>query len=244
MSRKSAKQMLQPLEPVPGNSVSWAEVLAAAFADPHCTTGLLQLAEEALRAHPGDGVILCLAATAALLNEVPARALVFLKRYARRYVPGGTWHLLQALAFAQENKLGASRALLERHGLTYPYQAMCVFPGGTARSAWLVGQVHRIMGRDWPHRRRAPSETANSARRSAATSTREAGRPRAPSGPVPTATPPAAPAEAAHDRAPSLLPIDIDIEFTAEIDLAPLVAANAGEPEPDGDWYTLRERFG
>lgn len=37
--------------------------------------------------------------------------------------------------------------------------------------------------------------------------------------------------------------IDVDIPFTAEIDLAPLLAAIKGQPETDGGWYQLRQRF-
>jgi SNF2 family DNA or RNA helicase len=37
--------------------------------------------------------------------------------------------------------------------------------------------------------------------------------------------------------------IDVDIPFTAEIDLVPMLAAIKGQPETDGGWYQLRERF-
>jgi hypothetical protein len=52
------------------------------------------------------------------------------------------------------------------------------------------------------------------------------------------------PAPAAVQAAPSDLPrIDIEIPFTVQIDLAPLLMANAGTPGADGVWYGLRERF-
>jgi hypothetical protein len=58
----------------------------AAFADPDRTADFLSLAEEAARTQPGDGRILLLAATAALLDQNPERAQVFLKRFSKRYV--------------------------------------------------------------------------------------------------------------------------------------------------------------
>ena len=101
-----------------GEAGDWAEVLGDAFADPHRSDAFLPLAEQAVRARPGDAVILCLAATAALFDGRTERALVFLKRLSKRYIPTDTDHLLHALALAQQNKLAPARMLLERHGLT------------------------------------------------------------------------------------------------------------------------------
>jgi hypothetical protein len=75
-------------------AAAWDRVLLAAFADSGLHSGFLALAEEAVRAQPGDGHILLLAATAALLDEDAARAQVFLKRFRKRYVAIDTCHLL------------------------------------------------------------------------------------------------------------------------------------------------------
>ena len=48
----------------------------------------LALAEEAVRTCPGDYTLLCLAATAALIEEPPDRAQLYLKRLRKRYEPG------------------------------------------------------------------------------------------------------------------------------------------------------------
>jgi hypothetical protein len=64
----------------PYASDSWTERLLAAFTDANLHSGFLPLAEKAIEACPGDAVILMLAATAALLDERPERALVFLIR--------------------------------------------------------------------------------------------------------------------------------------------------------------------
>src|SRR6516165_2371361 len=100
------------------------------FADPDRHSGFLLQAEEAVRAQPGDGHILLLAATAALLDQDPARAQVFLKRFSKRYVAVGSSHLMRALALAQAGKLELARSLLEANGLTGLFDALCNFPGG------------------------------------------------------------------------------------------------------------------
>ena len=48
---------------------------------------------------------------------------------------------------------------------------------------------------------------------------------------------------AAAEAPPGLPLIDVDIPFSAELDLAPLVTAMRSAPESDGGWYGLRERF-
>ena len=68
-------------------ALGWEQLLRTAFAEPDRNSGFLELAEEAVRAQPGDGHILLLAATAALLDADPARAQVFLKRFSKRFVP-------------------------------------------------------------------------------------------------------------------------------------------------------------
>src|ERR1700674_486177 len=124
----------------------WQDILIETFDDLERTSGFLPLAEEALLAHPADPVILCLAATAALLDERADRALAFLKRYAKRYVPTDTHHLLSALALAQQNKLGAARVLVERHRMTIPFHALRAFPGGWERYHWMPLWFDRTMG--------------------------------------------------------------------------------------------------
>jgi len=218
----------------PNDPGDWAEVLYDAFADRRRTDGFLPLAEQAERACPGDATILCLAATAALFDGRPERALVFLKRRSKRYVVTATDHLLRALALAQQNKPGPARALLERHGLTHWYNAMSAFPGGVARSGWLSERLDTIMDRERSVSRRRPAPGRSRAPSKPAARTRPEERPRK-----------AAPAQIA--RASTVLPglprLDINIPFKAELDLAPLLAATQSRPESDGRWYRLRERL-
>ena len=135
----------------------WIDALSEAFADPARTHGFLELAEKAERACPGDPAILSLAATAALLDGRADKATLYLKRYAKRYFEGETYHLLSALTLAgQKNRIGA-RALLEQHRLTDWRYAMAAFPGGRARRRWLAESIDAIMGRKTEIRGRKPA---------------------------------------------------------------------------------------
>jgi len=238
MSRVSAAQMLLPMSDSPDDSGGWDAILLDAFADRERRSGFLPLAEAALRANPGDPMILYLAATAAVLDEHPDRALVFLKRFSKRYVPTMPYHLLHALALAQQNKPAPARVLLERYGLMSLHQAMPAFPGGWARSEWLSARLVGIFHRSKPAARmRAP---AGIGRAPAKPASKPVSKSRPAERPAPA---PAAAAEV--PAAPAGLPrIEIDIPFAVELDLAPLVAAAAnGKREYDGGWFELRERF-
>ena len=218
----------------PGDTGDWEEVLFDAFSDLHRGDALLPLAEQAVRARPGDAIILCMAATAALFDGRPERALVFLKRLSKRYVPTNTDHLLHALALAQQNKFVAARALLERHGLTRRHEAMTAFPGGWARSTWLSDHLDTIMGRRRPAVRQRAAASGNKAASKPAAKARPTERAR---------KEPARMAADKHALLPGLPLLDIEIPFEAELNLAPLLAATRGPPKSDGRWYRLRERF-
>src|SRR6188472_4101039 len=138
---------IQPIPPL-GQSkdvLAWDQILTATLADSSRISGFLAQAEAALRAQPGDGLILLLATTAALLDHNPARARVFLKRFSKRYVAIASYQLLRALVLAEENKLGPARAVLEDHNLTSSFEDLQVFPGGWMRPAWLFRQYDRIL---------------------------------------------------------------------------------------------------
>src|SRR5271166_2419176 len=206
-------------------AAAWDRVLLAAFADPGLHSSFLALAEEAVRAQPGDGQILLLAATAALLDEDAARAQGFLKRFRKRYVAIDTCHLLNALALAQENRLLPARSMLEAHGLTDWFNALQVFPGGFERRAWLSRRYTQIF---------EPSKTVRS-RRLAPGPVPKAKRPVKPRPPTERSVAPTIP--------PPLPLIEIEFPFSTELDLAPLLDALQKPPNSDGVWYGLRERF-
>lgn len=206
-------------------AVAWDRILLDVFADPTRHSGFLELAEEAVRAQPGDGNILLLAATAALLDEDATRAQVFLKRFRKRYVAIDTYHLLGALAHAQENRLLLARSLLEAHRLTDCFNALCVFPGGFEHRAWLSRQYARIFKLD----QTAPRK------RLASGPERKAKSPGKPRPAVETSVAPTIP--------PPLPLVEIDIPFNAELNLAPLLDSLQPPPHSNGIWYGLRERL-
>jgi len=219
----------------------WSDRLLAAFADVNVHLDLLPLAEEAIEACPADAVLLLLAATAALLDERPERALVFLKRFSKR-AEAPAAHLLHALALNRLNKRAAAKTLLERHELTSWPAALPAFPGGYERLPWLIKQLAGIMGRATPVPGRRPAAPARPQTTTKAKS-RPAGRPRvAPKAHLRRDAPTQQIAEEAS--APPPLPrVEIAIPFTMEIDLAALSSAASREPEQDGRWFSLRERL-
>ncbi len=121
-------------------------------------------------------------------------------------------------------------------GLRIGFNALCIFPGGFGRRAWLSQQYDRIFERDGAGRReRAASDAARKDKSRVKT---RRGALRDTSVPVPAAETPAAP------TAPPPLPlIEIDVPFSAELDLAPLLTALQKPPDSDGGWYGLRQRF-
>ncbi len=223
----------------------WEQILRAAFAEPDRNSGFLELAEEAVRAQPGDGHILLLAATAALLDADPARAQVFLKRFSKRFVPVAAWHLLHALALGQENKLAAARAVLNDRGLAEEFDVMWLFPGGLRRRRWLHGQYNRIFDRDKAGQRKHAPKAGRDVKAAVDAKAATTGKPGARRDkivPIAAAVPPA-PAAPAPAQVPQLPLIDIDLPFAVEFDLAPVIAAMQKAPDHDGGWYDLRERF-
>ena len=230
MSR-SASRRNDLFAEAPSGSDAWTERLLAAFAEAN-HSGLLPLAETAVEAVPGDPIILLLAATAALFDERPERALVFLKRFSKRgSAPAG--HLLQALALNQVNKPVAARLLLERNGLTSRFAAARAFPGGSSRLPWLMRQLDAILDREAPFARRHPAARAK-VRPKAAPKGTTAARPRgAPSSAVAAAAP----------IPPPLPRVDIEVPVTFAFDVAPLLAAAGRDMEQHGRWFGLRERF-
>ena len=206
----------------------------AAFADPAHASGFLPQAEEAVRAHPGDGLILLLAATAALLDQNPERAQIFLKRFSKRFVAIAPYHLLRALVLEEGNNLASARSVLEANGLANGFDALQVFPGGWTRRTWLFRRHRRIFGRDQAAARRRTVSNADTRRPVKI----KAGEPRHKRAPAPAVEAPVTPV-----APPSLPVIDIAIPFSADFDLAPLLAAMQKPPDSDGGWHGLRERF-
>ena len=217
----------------------WIEALYDAFGDPGSHP--LEVAEKALRACPGDAIMLNLASVAALLEERPERCLVFLKRLSKRYVPGRSVYLLRALALAQQGRFTLAATLLERYGLNHFPLAMPFFPGGPTLASWLGVWLERICkpGRAPParSRRSASKPAAKPGRRRTAAK----GRPAKGFGPPPppsSASP--APSQVPHDlpRPSIAIPVDFELNLAGVTD--PSGASDAGQ---DASWFRLRSEF-
>jgi superfamily II DNA or RNA helicase len=230
MPSDPVEQAPLPFGDQPDEPGRWPQILRVAVGDPDRASECLPLAEQAVRACPGDGHVLLLAATAALMDRKPERAQVFLKRFSKRFVAIGPYHLLRALAFAQENRLAPARSLLEAHGLTDRFSALQNFPAGWMRRDWLFQQHDRIVGRAKAGRRKAAVATRGRTARAAAGKRSDSPATTA----APAREPPAAPSR--------LAVIEVDIPVSTTLDLGPLRAALAQPPSSNGRGYGLRER--
>jgi superfamily II DNA or RNA helicase len=222
-------QMSLPFAESPVDSDEF-RALASALSDPIRTEGLLELADRAERAFPGDGAVICAAASAALLGGRPDRATIYLKRFAKRYTPGKAYYLLSALAMAGQKNMFAARTLLERHNLTKLDEAIVSFPCGWERRRWLAEQINAIMGRGRELRARKPAVKPAPA----------AKPPKSPPPIKSAAAPPPAPIQPAM---PPLERTHVDIPLVVESNLGPMLAAAAAQAENEGGWFALRERL-
>jgi superfamily II DNA or RNA helicase len=247
--RSQASRQLDLMELLPNKTDRWVDRLSAAFADINVQSGFLGLAEEAVQSCPDAPLVLLMAATAAVLDVRPERALALLARFSKRATSPAE-HVLKAVALLQANKPAAAKALLARHELlTWP-AILRAFPGGHERLPWLMQQFAGIA--DWPtpgslgrRTRQIKRAKTNESRGSArlAEDRRETARRSAVH--KPRSQPEWSPPKVDEARpAPTPLPcIELDIPITMEIDLAALSAAASGHPESDGRWFRLREQF-
>ena len=116
-------------------AAAWAMQLREVLAErPADAAGV---AEEAVRACPGDPELLLLAALAITAAGRPERALAFLKRYKKRFACGKPTTLLTALALAQQGQFSRAWAMLGAKGLqSYPVAARW-FVGDDVMQDWL-----------------------------------------------------------------------------------------------------------
>jgi superfamily II DNA or RNA helicase len=236
----SSPDQIVPSSSSPLDRDGWIDTITDAFSDREQTSDFLPLAEEALRACPGEAAILSLGVTAALFDERPDRAAVFLKRLTKRYLPSETAYLLHALILRQQNRLVAARQLLERHDMTSLMDALPAFPGGWERATWLSQQLDAIFERDASRAGWRPRSPAHGKARAKPA---PKPKPKATAAASPSKAPPPSASVTETPPRPSLPRIDLDISFAAEFDLGPLVAAANNPPEHEGAWYLLRERF-
>ena len=131
-----------PAPAAPPGTVSPADRLRAALAarDPQAPS----LAEEAMRTAPSDHDVPLLAALIMLVAKQPDRALTYLKRHQKRWVPGRRTELLTALALAQQGHVGRAGTMLEAAGLDTLYRAYGAMPQCPGMMEWLGDRLTEI----------------------------------------------------------------------------------------------------
>ena len=96
----------------------------------------LDIAEDAVRACPGEFELLLLAALAALATGHSVRAHAFLKRHQKRYVPGKAVSLLTALAYGQQRQFSRAWTMLCAEGIEFSPRP---FVGSSAQASCCTG---------------------------------------------------------------------------------------------------------
>src|SRR5262245_47400852 len=235
IGRAMASPALRQADLFPDAVEVWTDRLIAAFADATARSRLLPLAEQAVAACPADRGLLLLAATAAVLDKRPDRALRLLDRFSKSRKALAA-HLLYALALIQLDRTDAAKALLIQHGLTNLRAALSVFPPPLASLLRSIAPLDDIIT--------SPSSVPNPRPRALAKPPTPA-KAKPGSAARPPTTRPARDRHGASDvSAPPPLPtVKVEIPFTMEIDLAALASGASRAPEQDGRWFGLRERL-
>jgi superfamily II DNA or RNA helicase len=104
----------------------------------------LDIAEDAVRACPGDFDLLLLAALAALTVGQPMRAHALLKRHQKRFVPSRPVSLLTALAFARQRQFTRAWEILCAEGIETLPLAARHFAGPGVMLDWLRERLLEI----------------------------------------------------------------------------------------------------
>jgi superfamily II DNA or RNA helicase len=198
----------------PAEPESTADRLRAALAarDP----GAPALAEKAMLVAPSDYDVPLLAALIMLVAKQPDRALTFLKRHQKRWVPGKRTELLTALALAQQGHVGRAGSMLETAGLDSLYRAYGAMPQCPGMMDWLGDRLTEIARKRGKLPKPKPKPVAAK-----------------PVQAKPRATPlPAAPPLPDLPR--------LEATFTTSFEFANADAIRVAGDVPEPDWYRLR----
>jgi superfamily II DNA or RNA helicase len=126
----------------PSDPTFWATRVRDALA--RRLRNALDIAEDAVRACPGEFDLLLLAALAALTVGQPMRAHAFLKRHQKRFVPSRPVSLLTALALARQRQFTRAWGILCAEGIeTFPLAARH-FAGPGIMLDWLRDRLLEI----------------------------------------------------------------------------------------------------
>ncbi len=213
--------------PSPGVSEWTGRVRQALQAGP---PQALAMAEAALHACPGNPDLLLLGALAALTADVPARALVLLKRFERKFETDNAATLLSALALGRQGHTARAWALLEQHGLLDLREAAAWFIGGRGMAGWFIDEWQALQA---AYRRQA--RAARPAPRIPAKPPQAAPRGRAL---APARQPAAPPPMPDLPPAPDLPRVQVALDVQIEIEDPGGI--QFGAPASDPVWFNLR----
>lgn len=216
---------------------AWQDILHQACAERAPQS--LQLAEQALRAFPGDASLLYLAALAALLDARPDRCLTYLKRMGKRFITDEREELLRALALGQQGRFVLAAEILKRHGLDDLFGAAAHFLGDRTLLSWLVESLEAIHtgSRPQPPARLAPARKASAKGAPKAGRTAGAGK-RQPQPSAPPERPVAPPADRTlADTALPHIAADVPVSFALT---GPPAIGFTGPVDDDPGWFRLR----
>ncbi len=206
-----------PAQTTAPDTVSAPDRLRAALAarDPQAPA----LADEAMRTAPSDYDVPLLAALIMLVAKQPDRALTYLKRHQKRWVPGKRIELLTALALAEQGHVGRAGSMLEAAGLDTLYRAYGAMPQCPAMMDWLGDRLTEIARRRGKLAKQKPKPP-----------------PTKPAKPTPRAT--------AIQAAPALPPVPdlprLEADFTTSISFANADVIRVAGDSPDPDSFRLR----
>ncbi len=223
----------------------WHSEISARIEEQGEKAQVLAWAEEAIHAHPTDAELLNLAALAALLEGNPAKALRFLKRLKKRYIPTLVDHLYEALALAQQGRWYQAHTILRQYHLDWPGLAIHCTPYGSALQGWIL---------HWHHQIRSGMEQlaqAEQKRRRSPAAARRATKKKSKSTPVTAkgkeSSTEAATTLAALEGVPELPGAEANIPIRFELALEDLLLPDdAGPATSDaeaGRWFRLRREF-
>jgi superfamily II DNA or RNA helicase len=128
--------------PAPSTREHWLELLGPELASR--SPDSLRIADDALRAFPANPALLLMAALAALVSDVPDRAMSLLRRFEKKFVADRPVTLLTALTLARQGYVARAWTLLDKDRLNEPREAMAWFIGGQPMAGWLVEQLMHI----------------------------------------------------------------------------------------------------
>jgi hypothetical protein len=223
--------------PAPSTRGDWLNLLEPALVARSPES--LRIADEAIRALPGDSALLLMAVIAALVADQPDRAMSLVKRFEKKFVTDRAVTLLTAFALARQGYIPRAWTMLEQNQLTEPREAMAWFIGGRTMAPWMFEQLMHIRKeRDQLQRgisARAGKPATGSKTKAIPEMPKQARKRSAAAGNI---QPAAKHGQTQIDTIPDLPRLDINLDLTFEMAAPEAIALNGDASE--ATWFALR----